>query len=878
MLNQKIVNLPPQPTPFIGRKPEIAEIVDLLSDEQCRLLTLVGPGGIGKTRLSIECILLLSTDAFKHGIYYVPLSQLTSADDIVTTIIGVLGILMEDDGSPREELVKFLSQRNLLLVMDNFEHVLEGADVVSDFLSVAPDVKVLVTSRESLSLQEEWVWQVRGMRFPDETMFDDLEECSALNLFIDRAKRVRHDFDSTENLSDIIRICEMVGGRPLAIELAASWLKSLTCGAIIEEIQRNLDFLATNVRNIPDRHRSIRAVFDHSWHLCEEAEQQVFRRLCVFRGGFTREAAEAIVGATLQTLSALVDKSILQKFPDGRFKLHRLSRQFADEKLENAGETNTLHDAHMHYFANFMQDRTIDIKGRRQLEGLDELDADIINVTKAWSRAVSQADYDTIDKMIEGLALFSDMRSRYQNGEDFFRQAIHQLAPQNEDSIHPVFNHLRARLLQVWLLPERYPIPDHILQLMDDCLTIAEEQADKLTLMLCYWIKGDFDRLGFRLGDHKTALKHYEHALTIARELGTRYYEARILRSIDFVNTYRGFDHSPDALEISQQARAIAQDIGDINGLAHLLFYQSSLQFQLNNYDGVENYIYDALSLWEQGKDIKSIGIVKSNLGDFYTMKGDFALAEECFAEALDILTGVNYLGNHRLMYTWLSLIHSIREQYSQAYEYAQICRSYKWSLPHFHQCMMYYYIATLDMESAEQHLRDLLPYDFRPYFAEIVAYMFVLKHHDEYLRATQLTGFILNYPKGANGWLDHWRLFDQFCTDLEHELGTATYQLALNQGTQFNLDAVVAEMKHYFSDEEAKPTPTLSQPLVEPLTERELEVLGLISDGLTNPQIADKLYLSVGTVKVHTRNIYSKLNVNNRTEAATTARDLKLI
>lgn len=299
----QIHNLPTQPTHFIGREPEISEIVSLLTEKKCRLLTLVGPGGTGKTRLSVESISQLTDSNFEHGVFYVPLAPLTSADNIVTSIISVLGIVIGDEGTPQEELLKFLSQRNLLLVLDNFEHILDGVDLIADILHVAPHVKILITSRETLNLSMEYIWHVRGMRYPDNDEPDDINQYDALNLFIERALQVRHDFSLGDEQLAVIHICQLVDGLPLAIELAVSWLKSLSCRDIIEQIEHGVDFLITRNRDVPERHRSIRAVFDHSWKLLSDDERLVFPRLSVFRGGFTFDAAVKIADADLMTLS-----------------------------------------------------------------------------------------------------------------------------------------------------------------------------------------------------------------------------------------------------------------------------------------------------------------------------------------------------------------------------------------------------------------------------------------------------------------------------------------------------------------------------------------------------------------------------------------------
>ena len=247
-------NLTLTPTPFIGRSQEIDEIGALLDDPSCRLLTLVGPGGIGKTRLAVE-VASHKRDSFPGGLFFVPLAPLNRADDILTTIVEATPFrFQQDQRSPREQFFAFLREKHtqhLLLVMDNFEHLLEGVNIVSDILAVTTGLKILVTSREALNLQEEWVRQIAGLAYPSKTNGKPLEDYSAVQLFLDRARRIRGDFDLAEDSKSVVDICRLVEGMPLAIELAVGWLKTLRPAGIACEIQHNLDILATRSRNLP---------------------------------------------------------------------------------------------------------------------------------------------------------------------------------------------------------------------------------------------------------------------------------------------------------------------------------------------------------------------------------------------------------------------------------------------------------------------------------------------------------------------------------------------------------------------------------------------------------------------------------------------------
>ncbi|MDX1993999.1 MAG: LuxR C-terminal-related transcriptional regulator [bacterium] len=328
-----VVHLPTYTTPFIGREEERADLIALLEDPATRLVTVVGPGGVGKTRLSVE-VARAQASAFPDGVTFIPLLNVKSADDLNLTAAHHLNLRLKDSGSARADLLHHLSQRRLLLVMDNFESVVNnGVDLVTEILREAPNVKLLISSQVSLNLREEWVRQIDGMTVPDD---DDepLETYSAVQLFVERVRRVRRDFDLEENRACVLQICRLVEGVPLAIELAAAWLRTLTCEDVAREIQRNVDFLASNQRDVEERHRSIRAVFEYAWNLLTDEEQKVFRRLSVFQGGFGRSAAEQVAGASIQVLSELVSKSLLQQNEEGLFEIHGLLRRHAEHKLE----------------------------------------------------------------------------------------------------------------------------------------------------------------------------------------------------------------------------------------------------------------------------------------------------------------------------------------------------------------------------------------------------------------------------------------------------------------------------------------------------------------------------------------------------------------
>jgi predicted ATPase/tRNA A-37 threonylcarbamoyl transferase component Bud32 len=522
-------NLPAQATPFVGREHELIELNKLIKDPTIRLITILAQGGMGKTRLVLELAQRAVDDnLYSDGVYFVELAPLSDADDIPNAIADAAGYQFLGEGTPKEQLLTIIQERNLLLVMDNYEHLPDGFAVVGDIIKSAPNVHIIATSRQRLSRAGETLFQLSGMDFPDWETPDDALEYAAVKLFINSAKRVRPDFElQVDNLDVVARICKLVEGMPLGIVLAASWLGVLSLPEIAEEIQGSLDFLETDETELPERQRSIRAVMDYSWEQMTEAEQQVFMKLSVFRGGFTREAVQAIAGANLRILMSLVNKSLIRRDTDsGRYEIHELLRQYAEEHLQQSDELDEVNDQHMTYFASFLAIRTPDIKGRRQLDSLHEIQADFNNISIAWHYASTALAYDALDNMMECLAVFFWIQGLPPIATELFDDALSHL----QTSTNPQNKRIRNRL-QVWLIlwhswHRDGNISDSIYAEAQHCLQLAEEVDDPLAIFLCLITIGDSDT------DNPNPALHpqeYDQALNLSKEMGDLYYEAMVL-------------------------------------------------------------------------------------------------------------------------------------------------------------------------------------------------------------------------------------------------------------------------------------------------------------------------------------------------------------
>jgi predicted ATPase/class 3 adenylate cyclase len=420
-LDTGINNLPSPRTSFVGRAEELAEIERRLDDPDCRLLTLVGPGGIGKTRLALEAA-ARRLDQYAHGVHFVSLAPVAAPDFLAPAVADALHFPIDaahSQFSAQDQLVDYLSQRSTLLVLDNFEHLVEGAGLITAVIERAPDVEILTTSRERLNVQSEWVLDVQGLDVSSNGNGGSSD--GAVRLFVDRARQIDPGFEPRGGEQEhITRICRLVGGMPLGIELAAAWVSMFPCAEIADEIETTIGFLETSMRDVPERHRSLRAAFDHSWRLLTEEQRRSFSQLAVFRGPFTREAAASVAGAALGLLSELVSKSLVRRLELGRYELHELLRQYAAEQLaEEPAEAANARERHARFYFGRLTDRREALYGARMGDVRDELRGDVPNLRAAAEWAASDWPEDEARRALSALFAFFSMHSWPEGLETF---------------------------------------------------------------------------------------------------------------------------------------------------------------------------------------------------------------------------------------------------------------------------------------------------------------------------------------------------------------------------------------------------------------------------------------------------------------------------
>jgi DNA-binding SARP family transcriptional activator/predicted ATPase/Flp pilus assembly protein TadD len=452
-------DLPPEPTPFVGRVRELAEVERLLLQTDCRLLTLAGPGGIGKTRLALEAarrVVERRAGRFLDGVFFVPLAHLQSGDYLATTLGDRLGASFEGAAPAQEQLLAHLRHRELLLVLDNFEQ-LAGTPapglLLAGVLAQAPAVKLLVTSRERLRLVEECIFEVPGMAFPAAGAATEVTGYSAVQLFLQQARRVQPSFAPTaETMGAIARICQVVQGMPLGIELAASGVSYASCAEILEMLQKRLDLTFGSWPNRPERHQSLQAVFEHSWALLAPEEQAVARRLAAFAGAFDMEAAVAVAVAAPAELISLYDKSFLQRREPDRFDLHPLLRQFLAGRLaQNPAERDEARQRHLEYYERLLGKAAGKHNMERYFYSLrDALERDSENIIAATAWAAERRDFAErrLVTLVERLNFYFRYARRDETWKVVYERLIAALASGGNNSAEErvLAGHLSARI------------------------------------------------------------------------------------------------------------------------------------------------------------------------------------------------------------------------------------------------------------------------------------------------------------------------------------------------------------------------------------------------------------------------------------------------
>ena len=736
----------PQPlTSFVGRQRELSRIIDCLANPDNRFLTLVGAGGMGKTRLALQVVYRQQTE-FADGIYFVPLAEIDKELLIITALAEQLGLSSVPETERQLQLFKYLENKEMLLVFDNFEHIIEEASqLIFDLLQATTELKILVTSRESLNFQAEWLLRVDGLPYPTvdeadlmieqdesdsrphlrlhphphahEPLLTAAKEYSAIQLFMDRASRLISDFALSV---DVLRLCQLLEGMPLAIELAAALVDQLSCAEIIDHTQTDLDVLETSLRDFPDRHRRLWSVFEQSWHRLSATEQSVWAQCAVFRGGYTRQAAKQILDLSIRVkandngakskangksksakriqsiLASLTRKSLLRRSPEGRYEMHELLRQFAKEQLAEFDQSEILLQKtatrHSQFYLNLVEQQEQALIGKSPQNALTLIQSDLDNVREAWKSACLQVEFSLLKRASKGLAQFYALTGLLNEGVEMFSVGMAALhSPysgplKGEDkSTSPLLGEIeggplehgpderlliRGKLLVAQAhLFSKQAMNEQAIEAATEVVELAQKtESVELEARGCWeW--------GWALqsqGSYGLAQAKFEQALTVSEANELPYIQADSMMGLGTI-ALRQNDYGT-AKDRYHQALKAYQKLGHLQGQGQLLNNLGTLAMYQNDYNEATTYYHQALQIYRNIGDQRGKARTLGNLGALVNNQNDYVLAQKHYEQALQIFHQIgdwegqaNVLGNLGISADYLGNYEAAKRYTSQA-------------------------------------------------------------------------------------------------------------------------------------------------------------------------------------------------------------------
>src|ERR687893_576497 len=633
---RRLKDLPLQPTPLVGREHEVGEVCGRLGQEEIRLLTLTGPGGTGKTRLALQAAADV-LEEFEDGVFFVALSDVNDTARVPTTIAGALG-LGESGDVPLEDLLnEYVGRRELLLVLDNFEQVLEAGPLVGELLSAAPHLKVLATSRIPLGIYGEHDYAVPPLSVPDTKRLPPIEVLSqyeAVRLFIERASAAKRGFQITsENAPAIAEICARLDGLPLAIELAAARVKMLPPKAILTRLSNRLKLLTGGAKDLPARQRTLRGAIEWSHDLLEEGEKTLFARMAVFSGGRTLEAVEAVCDAAgdlpidaFESVSSLLDRSLLRQEEgpedEPRFVMLETIHEYARERLQDSGEAEEIGRAHIRYFLALAEEAAPELTGADQVSWMDRLEAEHDNFRAALSRSLETGDAESALRIGGALWRFWNVRGHFSEGRHWLGTGL------SGGGAAPVGVSAEASL-GLGYLELRQGDYERAVEDLEASLSLYREVGDRRgeAYALCFlgWIaldRSDLQRVEALL----------EESLALSRAAGTARDVSVALNALAMLNVYRGDYARASAMQ--EESLSLAREASDVQIIAILTYNTGFAAAITGEYERAEALVRESQELFREVGDRGMAPLANSRLGFLALSRNDPDRAEELCVEA----------------------------------------------------------------------------------------------------------------------------------------------------------------------------------------------------------------------------------------------------
>ncbi|MFN8441628.1 MAG: tetratricopeptide repeat protein [Caldilineaceae bacterium] len=813
-------NLPTAPNRLVGRQTELQFVQQRLMESDCRLVTILGPGGVGKTRFALALATQIldwglriadsgdldGSSRFPDGVWFTPLAGVSNTLQLPQAIAASLGVRLEGQSTPRQGLLDYLHSKQLLLVLDNYEHLMSDALLVDEILQNANGVKIVVTSRERLNFQKEWVYELSGLPFPapqrsrqpltNGAAANEGDPPGAVQLFLDRAHRFSHFHATSTNLAAIQRICQLVEGYPLGIELAAALIGMMPLPDIVQEIESGIDILATTMRDLPDRHRSLRAVFDSSWESLRPQERAVMARLSVFRGGFDWRAAQSVAKSSRLDLAGLLNKSMLSLTPAGRYEVHELLRQYAWARLE---DRNEVQQAHARYFANFVETRKAQLRGEAQKQTSSEFDNEIENLRLAWAWAIQQADDALLGQFYRGLALYFETRGLYEEAESGFANATAALRQGSADSL--VLVQLLVQQGSFCRLRSQYDEAKKALlcalslldqQSQESCTEIRAQQAEALS---------NLGLITHFLGDNRSASQQLERAVAISRELDRPDLLAECLAFSALFTQFNG--KQSEARQLFQESLAIRRSLHDLRGMALTMNQLGFLFVNSADYTRAEMMFQECLTIQRDLGDQLGVANTLNSLGAGAITWGDYPAAKRYHSESLAIYRQYNErggilrnLGNLGYVYNRLGEYEAALEILLQALAMDREIgspRSIVITLRHLGES--YLHLGDLTQSRRHYHQALVMAQDIE----EIPLVLLVLNamaplwlREGQLLETVARLSFILNHPATEGKVL---KQAERRLEELKNTVDEKQIGIAIANGKQMQLEQVVEDV-----------------------------------------------------------------------------------
>lgn len=831
---------------------------------------------MGKTRLAVEAVGRYCEETENDHAYWVNLQATSAIPSLLPAIAQALHLPEHNDSLA--QLQQFLSSAESLLVLDNFEQLHSRAHELVPLLAGVPALKCIVTSRVALQLAEEWIIPVRGLAYspPENTnMAESVALCEAGALFVDRVQRFRPGYAPTQvDIPHIQQICALVEGVPLALELAAAWTRSSDIAAIAREIEHgHSDILTSDRQNVAERHRSMEAVFHHSLALLDAPARAALARLSIFRGGFRRDTAWVVADATVATLTQLVDHSLLAWQADGRYHMHELVRQYAEVLLDKTpDQAHATRGRHAAAMMEMLERYMPALLGARQIEAANAIAEDVENIRRAWHWLVDAQDFAALENAIEPLSLFFHLKSRYQEAAQLFEHALSRFnAFQKQaklETVPPTQAEQSTRLLLLtelaWMSIRLgdFPRAESLLQECIDLYAVLERLPlpglgtdPRLGMSTLVGIRGEYER----------ARALAEEACTVAGRQGHVHNE--MLGRYQLATLAYAQGDWTGAHKAAAAAYSLSRTQGDRWFMAYCVNELGRSAQALGAYTEAQRHYTESFHLRELFQDAEGMGLALTHLGNLAVEQLEPDAAEHCFQRAETLYASVLDRGGRANVQLGLARVALLREAIPAIVTHLQAALETAVEIGHITlqiECLSV--LAALQSRRgnsahAYQLRKFIAGHPATGYSTRMLAQSQLRAEHGHAEESTVKTDEIY---------------LEQVVLRALREL--ETFEIRTLRESPSSLVPVRSAPESALLVAREDTPDTHNSPLVETLTARETEVLHLIAQGLSNQEIAAQLQVVLGTVKVHTNNLYGKLGVKSRVQAVKRARELGLL